>query len=203
VGRQGPGRLCARGIAAIASRLRDRLRPRLTPEPCGADARPSSARPAPEAMTATTCVGAAQLGLLQLHPPHRGLDRHRRLGPLRLPGRSASPRRWYLARPKDSSTSASKAVWNTSRTLSRGDVLQARREVTVGAEQLVDLGVDALDRRYSPCHGCRSSPVLGGSREPTPVAHLHQEPDATQQARLPAPAIGCCKQQISLRSRGR
>jgi hypothetical protein len=39
--------------------------------------------------------------------------------PLRLPGRSASPRRWYLARPKNSSTSASKAVWNTNRTLSR------------------------------------------------------------------------------------
>jgi hypothetical protein len=33
---------------------------------------------------------------------------------LRLPGRSVSPRRWYRARPKNSSTSASKAVWNTT-----------------------------------------------------------------------------------------
>src|SRR5215211_1274611 len=49
----------------------------------------------------------------------------------------------------------------------------------VGAEQLMDLGAQALDRRYSSCHGCRSSLVLGRSREPTPVAHLHQRPDAT------------------------
>src|SRR5215210_9605384 len=50
----------------------------------------------------------------------------------------------------------------------------------VGAEQLMDLGAQALDRRYSSCHGCRSSLVLGRSREPTPVAHLHQRPDATR-----------------------
>jgi non-heme chloroperoxidase len=54
-GRQGPRRLYASGIAAIASRLRDRLRPTLSPEPCGADARPSPARPAPGAISATTC----------------------------------------------------------------------------------------------------------------------------------------------------
>ena len=39
--------------------------------------------------------------------------------PLRLPGRSVSSRRSYLARPKNSATSASKAAWNTNRTLSR------------------------------------------------------------------------------------
>ena len=39
--------------------------------------------------------------------------------PLRLPGRSVSSRRSYLARPKNSATSASKAVWSTNRTLSR------------------------------------------------------------------------------------
>jgi hypothetical protein len=60
-----------------------------------------------------------------------------------------------------------------------GDILKDQDEVTARSEQLVDLGADALDRRYSSCHGCRSSLVLGGSREPTPVAHLHQGPDAT------------------------
>jgi hypothetical protein len=64
-----------------------------------------------------------------------------------------------------------------------GNLFKDRRKVMIGAEQLVDLGADALDRRYSSCHGCRSSLVLGGSREPTPVARLHQGPDATCDAR--------------------
>jgi hypothetical protein len=109
--------------------------------------------------------------------------------PLRLPGRSASPRRSYLARPKNSSTSASNAAWNTNRTLRRATSSRIDVRSWSGSEQLVDLGADALDRRYSSCHGCRSSLVLGGSREPTPVARLHQGPDATS----PCARAACCR----------
>jgi hypothetical protein len=86
--------------------------------------------------------------------------------PLRLPGRSASSRRSYLARPKNSSTSTSHAVWNTNRTLRRAT--SSRIDVRSWS-----------DPNSSSCHGCRSSLMLGGSREPTPVARLHQGPDAT------------------------
>src|SRR4030095_10805871 len=65
-----------------------------------------------------------------------------------------------------------------------GDVLKDQGQVMPRSEQLVDLGADALDTRYSSCHGCRSSLALGGSREPTPVAHLHQGPDATARSVL-------------------
>jgi hypothetical protein len=64
-------------------------------------------------------VGAAQLRPLQFHRPIVVLTVIGGWWPLRLSGRSASPRRWYLARPKNSSTSASNAVWSINRTLRR------------------------------------------------------------------------------------
>ena len=135
--------------------------------------------PGPEQPRTERLVGAAQLGPLQLDRAHRRLDRHRRLVTVAAP-RSVGVAATLVPGPAQELRDLGlQGGLEHQPHAEPGDLLKDRREVTVGAEQLMDLGADALDRRYSSCHGCRSSFVLGGSREPTPVAHLHQRPDTT------------------------
>jgi len=63
-----------------------------------------------------------------------------------------------------------------------GHLLQHVAEVTLGGEQVVNVGADALDGGYSGGHGCGFLSLLGRLREePTPVVYLHRGPDATLQ----------------------
>jgi hypothetical protein len=124
-------------------------------------------------------VGAAQLGPLQLDRAHRRLYRHRRLVAVAA-ARPVGAAATLVPGPAQELLDLGLQGGREHQPHAEpGNLFKDRRKVTVGAEQLVDLGAQALDRRYSSCHGCRSSLVLGGSREPTPVAHSHQGPDAT------------------------
>jgi len=69
-------------------------------------------------------------------------------------------------------------------------LLQDAEQVAVGREEVMDLCTDGLGRRYSWCHGCRSSFVSWLLlKEPTPVAYLHQGLNATLLRK--APSMNC------------
>ena len=62
-----------------------------------------------------------------------------------------------------------------------GHLLQDLAKVTVRSEQIIDVGADALQRRYSCGHGCGFLSLLARLREePTPAVYLHRGPDATR-----------------------
>ena len=61
-----------------------------------------------------------------------------------------------------------------------GHLLKDLAEVTIGGEQVVDVGADALDGGYSCGHGCGFLSLLARLREePTPAIYLHRGLDAT------------------------
>ena len=134
--------------------------------------------PGAEQPRAERLVGTAQLGPLQLDRAHRRLHRHRRLVAVAAARPVGAAAALVPGPAQELLDLGLQGGLEHQPHAESGDVLKEQGEVAVGAEQLVDLGADALDRRYSSCHGCRSSLVLGGSREPTPVARLHQRPSS-------------------------
>jgi hypothetical protein len=75
-----------------------------------------------------------------------------------------------------SSTTTGPAVVLTCR--SACDLLQHLAQVLVGGEQLIDLGADLLDRRYSCWHGPRPPPGVGAHGSPR-LFHFPPDLDAT------------------------
>ena len=128
-----------------------------------------------EELVAQGRVGVPQLRAAELDRTEGGLDCPRRLEAV------AKPHRAVLA-PALVGLSAELLDDGLEREAHRQacGLLDRGEQVTLAVEGSVDLGADGLGGRYSWCRGRGSSFVLwNGSKEPTPVARLHQGPDAT------------------------
>src|SRR5947209_19786161 len=131
-------------LASMARSDRPRTQPEITSD--------SSAfvRVTPPRQAATErLVGVPQLRALELHRPHRRLHRGRRLPavpaarpvvviPTLVPGPAQELLNLRLDRRLHHQPDAQ-----------AGDVLQHRRQITIRAEQLVDLRADSVRRGYS------------------------------------------------------
>ena len=99
-------------------------------------------------------------------PPHTSHSLTRRGPPPEVPRRTGQPLDRGLHQQAHTET---------------GHLLQHLPEVTLRPEQVVDLGVDALQKGYSGRHGCGFLSLLARLREePTPVVDLHRGLDATK-----------------------
>jgi hypothetical protein len=108
--------------------------------------RVSPGHPGAEQPRTERLVGAAQLGALQLHRPHRRLDRHRRLVAVAA-ARSVGVAATLVPRPAQQLLDLDlQGGLEHQPHAEPGDVLKDQGKVTIGAEQLVDLGADALDK---------------------------------------------------------
>jgi len=121
-----------------------------------------------------------QLRTAQLDRPEGGLDGARRLEAVAIPDRAVRSSAFVTSPAELLEDDLLDHGLEGEAHRQAGDLLDRAHHIAAAGEQLVDLCTDGLGGRYSWCHGCRSSFVdLLVSGEPTPVARLHQGPDAT------------------------
>ena len=111
----------------------------------------------PEQPGAEHFVGVTQLGPGQLDGSHGGLHRGRRLPAVAGSGRAVFSSTLVGGSAQGLGHLGLQGRLHHQAHAQAGHVLQDRGQVTLRCEQLIYLGADALRRRYSFRHGCRSS----------------------------------------------